>query len=79
MDNVPLIIPLLEKEYRSATRKMNEINQELRFLTDKAYSFKAISRLDAIYGTLFSYTLRAWITKGVQPLSKLYFSGIINI
>lgn len=50
MDNVPLIIPLLEKEYRSATRKMNEINQELRFFTDKACSFKAINRLDAIYG-----------------------------
>lgn len=31
MDNVPLIIPLLEKEYRSTTRKMNEINQELRY------------------------------------------------
>lgn len=30
MDNVPLIIPLLEKELRSATRKLNDINQELR-------------------------------------------------
>ncbi|PON81136.1 Dynamin superfamily [Trema orientale] len=29
MDSVPLIIPLLEKEYRSTTRKLNEINQEL--------------------------------------------------
>ncbi|KAF4384727.1 hypothetical protein F8388_004034 [Cannabis sativa] len=29
MDSVPLIIPLLEKEYRSTTRRMNEINQEL--------------------------------------------------
>lgn len=34
MDNVPLIIPLLEKEYRSATRKMNEINQELSTLDE---------------------------------------------
>lgn len=25
-----MIIPLLEKEHRSATRKLNEINQELR-------------------------------------------------
>ena len=32
MENVPLIIPLLEKEYQSATRRMNEINQELRFI-----------------------------------------------
>lgn len=32
MDSVPLIIPLLEKEYRSTTRKLNEINQELRFV-----------------------------------------------
>lgn len=30
MDSVPLIIPLLEKEFRSTTRKLNEINQELR-------------------------------------------------
>ncbi|XP_058089821.1 dynamin-like protein ARC5 [Magnolia sinica] len=29
MESVPLIIPLLEKEYRSTTRKLNEINQEL--------------------------------------------------
>ncbi|XP_062091625.1 dynamin-like protein ARC5 [Humulus lupulus] len=29
MDSVPLIIPLLEKEYRSTTRRMNEINHEL--------------------------------------------------
>ncbi|KAK9929596.1 hypothetical protein M0R45_026690 [Rubus argutus] len=34
MDNVPLIIPLLEKEYRSATRRMNEINQELSTLDE---------------------------------------------
>ncbi|KAI5356126.1 hypothetical protein L3X38_009021 [Prunus dulcis] len=34
MDNVPLIIPLLEKEYRSAARKMNEINQELSTLDE---------------------------------------------
>ncbi|KAM1225706.1 hypothetical protein ACFX13_045142 [Malus domestica] len=34
MDNVPLIIPLLEKEFRSATRKMNEINQELSTLDE---------------------------------------------
>ncbi|KAK6921400.1 Dynamin, N-terminal [Dillenia turbinata] len=32
MDNVPLIIPLLEKEHRTATRKLNEINQELSTL-----------------------------------------------
>ncbi|OMO86878.1 hypothetical protein COLO4_20871 [Corchorus olitorius] len=29
MDSVPLIIPLLEKEYRSTTRKLTEINKEL--------------------------------------------------
>ncbi|KAA8545573.1 hypothetical protein F0562_020357 [Nyssa sinensis] len=29
MDSVPMIIPLLEKEHRSAMRKLNEINQEL--------------------------------------------------
>ncbi|KAJ4836574.1 hypothetical protein Tsubulata_035499, partial [Turnera subulata] len=34
MDNVPLIIPLLEKEYRSATRKLNEINKELSTLDE---------------------------------------------
>lgn len=34
MDSVPLIIPLLEKEYRSTTRKLNEINQELSTLDD---------------------------------------------
>lgn len=31
MESVPLIIPLLDKEYRSSTRKLNDINQELRF------------------------------------------------
>ncbi|KAK9286505.1 hypothetical protein L1049_014903 [Liquidambar formosana] len=34
MDSVPLIIPLLEKQYRSATRKLNEINQELSTLDE---------------------------------------------
>ncbi|KAL8116703.1 LOW QUALITY PROTEIN: dynamin-like protein ARC5 [Apium graveolens] len=34
MDSVPLIIPLLEKEYRSSTRKLNEINQELGTLDE---------------------------------------------
>lgn len=29
MDSVPLIIPLLEKEYNNTTRKLNEINREL--------------------------------------------------
>ncbi|KAJ8755009.1 hypothetical protein K2173_015521 [Erythroxylum novogranatense] len=29
MDNVPLVIPLLEKECRCTTRKLNEINKEL--------------------------------------------------
>ncbi|KAB1206944.1 Dynamin-like protein ARC5 [Morella rubra] len=32
MDSVPLIIPLLEKEYRSTTRTLDEINRELRSL-----------------------------------------------
>ncbi|KAA3482569.1 dynamin-like protein ARC5 isoform X2 [Gossypium australe] len=32
MDSVPSIIPLLEKEYHSTTRKLTEINKELRFL-----------------------------------------------
>ncbi|KAI8024863.1 Dynamin-like protein ARC5 [Camellia lanceoleosa] len=31
MNSVPLMIPLLEKEYRSTTRKLNEINEELRW------------------------------------------------
>lgn len=34
MDSVPLIIPLLEKEYRSSTRKLKEINQELSTLDE---------------------------------------------
>lgn len=34
MDSVPKIIPLLEKEYRSTTRKLNEINQELSTLDE---------------------------------------------
>ncbi|KAF8014022.1 hypothetical protein BT93_I1784 [Corymbia citriodora subsp. variegata] len=34
MDNVPLIIPLLEKEHRSAMRKLNEISQELSTLDE---------------------------------------------
>lgn len=32
INNVPLIIPLLEKEYRSVTRKLSDINQELRYV-----------------------------------------------
>ncbi|XP_059648092.1 dynamin-like protein ARC5 [Cornus florida] len=34
MDSVPMIIPLLEKEYRSTTRKLSEINQELSTLDE---------------------------------------------
>ncbi|KAL8061043.1 hypothetical protein ABFX02_02G063000 [Erythranthe guttata] len=34
MDSVPLIIPLLEKEYRSTTRKLSEINLELGTLDE---------------------------------------------
>lgn len=32
MDSVPLIIPLLEKENRGTTRKLSDINQELRLV-----------------------------------------------
>lgn len=34
MESVPLIIPLLEKEYRSASRKLNETNLELSSLDE---------------------------------------------
>ncbi|KAL1328166.1 hypothetical protein AAHE18_13G354700 [Arachis hypogaea] len=34
INNVPMIIPLLEKEYRSATRKLSDINQELSSLDE---------------------------------------------
>ncbi|KAJ4716930.1 Dynamin-like protein [Melia azedarach] len=34
MDSVPTIIPLLEKEYCSTTRKLNEINKELSTLDE---------------------------------------------
>ncbi|CAI9103974.1 OLC1v1002574C1 [Oldenlandia corymbosa var. corymbosa] len=34
LDSVPLIIPLLEKEYRSSTRKLKDINQELSSLDE---------------------------------------------
>lgn len=34
MESVPLIIPLLEKEYRSTTRKLHEVNQEFRSVMD---------------------------------------------
>ncbi|KAG5015035.1 hypothetical protein JHK82_020726 [Glycine max] len=34
INNVPLIIPLLEKEYRSVTRKLSDINQELSTLDE---------------------------------------------
>ncbi|KAA8536492.1 hypothetical protein F0562_028970 [Nyssa sinensis] len=34
MDSIPMIIPLLEKECRSAMRKLNEINQELSTLDE---------------------------------------------
>lgn len=33
INNVPLIIPLLEKEYRSVTRKLSDIIQELRYIS----------------------------------------------
>lgn len=38
MDNVPLIVPLLEKEYRSATRKLHDVNQEIRYV--KVFSYE---------------------------------------
>ncbi|GFP98664.1 dynamin-like protein arc5 [Phtheirospermum japonicum] len=41
MDSVPLIIPLLEKEYRTSTRKLNEINQELSTLDEVKMKEKA--------------------------------------
>lgn len=34
MDSVPLIIPLLEKEYRGTTRKLNDLNRELSTLDE---------------------------------------------
>ncbi|KAK7260325.1 hypothetical protein RIF29_26285 [Crotalaria pallida] len=34
ISSVPLIIPLLEKQYRSATRKLSDINQELSTLDE---------------------------------------------
>nr|XP_043621995.1 dynamin-like protein ARC5 isoform X2 [Erigeron canadensis] len=41
MDSVPLIIPLLEKEYRGTTRKLNDINQELSALDEVKLKEKA--------------------------------------
>lgn len=34
MDNVPLIIPLLEREHRNATKRLKEINEELSSLDE---------------------------------------------
>lgn len=34
MDSVPLIIPLLEKEYQGTTRKLNDLNRELSTLDE---------------------------------------------
>ncbi|XP_039038061.1 dynamin-like protein ARC5 [Hibiscus syriacus] len=34
MDSIPLVIPLLEKEYHSTTRKLTEINKELSTLDE---------------------------------------------
>lgn len=41
MDSVPLIIPLLEKEHRSGTSKLNEINQDLSTLDEVKLKEKA--------------------------------------
>lgn len=57
MNNVPLIIPLLEKEYRSATRRMNEINQELRSIVElKSCSLNPINSLFQFMSFNFAYT-----------------------
>lgn len=52
MESVPLIIPLLDKEYRSTTRKLRNINQEIRYII---YSFEHVSimqnyKLQKIFG-----------------------------
>ncbi|CAA7396759.1 unnamed protein product [Spirodela intermedia] len=48
MDNVPLIVPLLEKEYRSATRKLHEVNQEISNLDELKLKEKGRSFHDAL-------------------------------
>ncbi|KAI6701679.1 hypothetical protein NL676_016003 [Syzygium grande] len=66
MDNVPMIIPLLEKEHRSATRKLNEINQELSTLDEAKLKEKGRSFHD-LFLTKLSLLLKGTV---VAPPDK---------
>ncbi|PKI37811.1 hypothetical protein CRG98_041761 [Punica granatum] len=66
MDNVPLIIPLLEKEHRSATRKLNEINQELSTLDEAKLKEKGRT-FDDLFLTKLSLLLKGTV---VAPPDK---------
>ncbi|CAA2964699.1 dynamin ARC5 isoform X1 [Olea europaea subsp. europaea] len=66
MDSVPMIIPLLEKEYRSTTRKLIEINQELSTLDVVKLKEKGRAFHD-LFLTKLSHLLKGTV---IAPLDK---------
>ncbi|XP_038708035.1 dynamin-like protein ARC5 isoform X2 [Tripterygium wilfordii] len=60
MESVPLIIPLLEKEFRSTTKKLAEINRELSTLDEVKLKEKVLSFHD-MFLTKLSSLLRGTV------------------
>ncbi|XP_021896544.1 dynamin-like protein ARC5 isoform X2 [Carica papaya] len=66
MDSVPLVIPLLEKEYRCTTRKLHDINKELSSLDEVKLKEKA-RRFHDLFLTKLSLLLKGTV---VAPPEK---------
>ncbi|KAF1876522.1 hypothetical protein Lal_00021236, partial [Lupinus albus] len=68
--SVPLIIPLLEKQYRSATRKLSDINQELSTLDEAKLKEKGRAFHD-LFLTKLSLLLKGTVVAPPDKFGKL--------
>ncbi|XP_071725641.1 dynamin-like protein ARC5 isoform X2 [Rutidosis leptorrhynchoides] len=77
MDNVPLIIPLLEKEYRGTTRKLNDINQELSTLDEAKLKEKGRSFHD-LFLTKLSLLLKGTVVAPPDKFGETLQDELVN-
>ncbi|XP_039835821.1 dynamin-like protein ARC5 isoform X2 [Panicum virgatum] len=77
IESVPLIIPLLEKEHRNATRKLREISQEISDLDEAKLKEKAQLFHDSFL-TKFSLLLKGMVVAPPDKFGETLINERIN-
>ncbi|CAN6339849.1 unnamed protein product [Urochloa humidicola] len=77
IESVPLIIPLLEKEHRNATRKLREISQEISDLDEAKLKEKAQLFLDSFL-TKLSLLLKGMVVAPPDKFGETLINERIN-